>query len=364
MNFLDVFPEKVPGVPPEREIEFTIDVLPDTKPISIPPYRMRPTELKELKEQLRDLLEKGFIRPSTSPWGAPILFVRKNNGSLWMCIDYRQLNKVTIKNRRFVEKFASISAPLTMLTQKAAKFQCTDACERSFQLLKDKLTTAPVLTLPEGRDGYVIYCDASGVGLGCKELNLRQRWWLELLKDYDVDILYHPGKVNVVADFLSRNSMDSLIDVQPKRRDMVWDIQRLSSFGVCLANSKDSGVSIREVVESSIIDEIEHQKPGGLSQEIEISTWKWEIINMDFITGLPRTQRKYDSVWDIVDRLKKLAHFLPVRTTYSPEDYARLYVREISFARLWVWRDPVESSFTAVLLEGQPCRLHTSLCIV
>ena len=383
---------------------------------------------------------------------------------------------------------------MTRLTQKAAKFQWTDACERSFQLLKDKLTTAPVLTLPEGPDGYVIYCDASGVGLGCvlmqhgkviayasrqlrkheknypthdlelavvvhalkiwrhylygvhvdiytdhkslqyifkqKELNLRQRRWLELLKDYDVDILYHPGKANVVADALSRKSMGSLTDVQPEGRDMVREIQRLSSLGVRLANSEDSGVSIREVAESSIIDEvkrhqykdpilaqyrdaalqkektpfkvtpdgvlryegrlcvpdtaglrrqvmgeahsarysihpgstkmyhdlrclywwdgmkkdiaefvaqcpncqqvkIEHQKPGGLLQEIEIPTWKWEMINMDFITGLPRTQRKYDSIWVIVDRLTKSAHFLPVRTTYSAEDYARLYVREI-----------------------------------
>ena len=497
-EFPDVFPEELPGLPPEREIEFTIDVLPDTQPISIPPYRMAPAELKELKEQLRDLLEKGFIRPSTSPWGAPVLFVRKKDGSLRMCIDYRQLNKVTIKNRyplpriddlfdqlqgakcfskidlrsgyhqvrvreadipktafrtryghyefrvlsfgltnapavfmdlmnrvfkpfldmfvivfiddilvysrseeehadhlrtvlrvlqhqklyakfskcefwltsvaflghiigadgiqvdtqkieavktwprpttptevrsflglagyyrRFVEKFASISVPLTRLTQKAAKFQWTDACERSFQLLKDKLTTAPVLTLPEGPDGYVIYCDASGVGLGCvlmqhgkviayasrqlrkheknypthdlelavvvhalkiwrhylygvhvdiytdhkslqyifkqKELNLRQRRWLELLKDYDVDILYHPGKANVVADALSRKSMGSLTDVQPEGRDMVREIQRLSSLGVRLANSEDSGVSIREVAESSIIDEVKRHQ--------------------------------------------------------------------------------------------------------
>ena len=74
---------------------------------------------------------------------------------------------------------------------------------------------------------------------------------------------------------------------------------------------------------------IEHQKPGGLLPEIEIPTWKWEMINMDFITVLPRTQRKYDSIWVIIERLTKSAHFLLVRTTYSAEDYARLYVKEI-----------------------------------
>ncbi|XP_070049519.1 uncharacterized protein [Nicotiana tomentosiformis] len=87
------------GIPAEREIDFAIDLLPDAQPISIPPYRMAPTELRELKEQLKDLLDKGFIRPSTSLWGAPVLFVRKKDGSLRMCIDYRQLNKVTIKNK-------------------------------------------------------------------------------------------------------------------------------------------------------------------------------------------------------------------------------------------------------------------------
>ncbi|MDV3190830.1 MAG: hypothetical protein Q8838_02920, partial [Candidatus Phytoplasma australasiaticum] len=80
-------------------MEFAIDLLPDTQPISIPPYRIAPEELKELKEQLKDLFEKVFFQPSTSPWGAPILFVRKKDGSLRMCIDYRQLNKVTIKNK-------------------------------------------------------------------------------------------------------------------------------------------------------------------------------------------------------------------------------------------------------------------------
>ncbi|XP_070045394.1 uncharacterized protein [Nicotiana tomentosiformis] len=97
-DFPGVFTDELPGIPPDREIDFGIDVMPDTHPIFIPPYRMAPAELKELKEQLRDLLEKGFIRPSVSPWGAPVLFIRKKYGSLKMCIDYQQLNKVTIKN--------------------------------------------------------------------------------------------------------------------------------------------------------------------------------------------------------------------------------------------------------------------------
>ena len=98
-EFLDMFLKDLSGIPPEREIEFGIDLLPDIQPISIPPYRMAPAELKELKEQLKDLHEKAFIRPIISPWGATLLVVRKKDGSLRMCIDYRQLNKVTVKNR-------------------------------------------------------------------------------------------------------------------------------------------------------------------------------------------------------------------------------------------------------------------------
>ncbi|WMV08601.1 hypothetical protein MTR67_001986 [Solanum verrucosum] len=179
--------------------------------------------------------------------------------------------------RRFIEGFSSLSTPLTKLTQKAAKFQWTEACEHSFQELKDRLTSAPVLALPEGSESFVVYYDASGVRLGCvliqhgkvityasrqlrkheknysthdldlvavmhalkiwrhylygvhidiftdhkslpyifrqKELNQRQRQWLELLKDYDVDILYHPGKANVVANALNRRSMEGFSSI-------------------------------------------------------------------------------------------------------------------------------------------------------
>ncbi|KAH0661820.1 hypothetical protein KY284_026751 [Solanum tuberosum] len=420
-ELLDVFLDELPGIPLEWEIDFAIDILPSTQPIFIPPYRMAHVELKKLKDQLKDFLDNGFIRPSISPWSAPVLFVRKKDSSLRMCIDYQQLNKATINNRyplpriddlfdqlqgakyfskidlrsgyhqvrvrekdipktafrtryghfeflimsfgltnalavfmdlmnsifrsyldtfvivfidhilvysnskvkhtdhlravlqvlqerelyakfskcefwlsyvaflghivsvvgitvdtqkieavktwprpmtstevcsylglvgyyrRFVEGFSSLLAPLTKLTKKAAKFQWTEACEHSFHKLKDRLISALVLALPKGSEGYVVYCDVFGVGLGCvlmqhskviayasrqlrkheknypthdlelaavvhaqKELNLRQRRWLELLKDYDVDILYHPGMENVVADALSRRSMGSL----------------------------------------------------------------------------------------------------------------------------------------------------------
>ena len=98
-EFLDVFPADLPGMPPDRNIDFCIDLEPGTRPISIPPYRMAPAELRELKAQLQELLSKGFIRPSASPWGAPVLLVKKKDRSFRMCIDYRQLNKVTVKNK-------------------------------------------------------------------------------------------------------------------------------------------------------------------------------------------------------------------------------------------------------------------------
>ncbi|GJT89247.1 putative reverse transcriptase domain-containing protein [Tanacetum coccineum] len=95
----DVFPEDLPGIPPARQVEFQIDLVPGAAPVARAPYRLAPSEMKELAEQLQELSKKGFIRPSSSPWGAPVLFVKKKDGSFRMCIDYRELNKLTVKNR-------------------------------------------------------------------------------------------------------------------------------------------------------------------------------------------------------------------------------------------------------------------------
>ncbi|XP_075479422.1 uncharacterized protein LOC142520305 [Primulina tabacum] len=134
-EFPDVFPDEIPGFPPQREIDFSIELVSGTNPISREPYRLAPAELKVLKEQLHDLLEKGYIRPRYY--------------------------------RRFIEGFSIIARPMTQLTQKDRRFVWTDECESSFQTLKEKLTTAPVLALPSGSGGYVVCSDASLNGLGC-----------------------------------------------------------------------------------------------------------------------------------------------------------------------------------------------------
>ncbi|GJY95907.1 putative reverse transcriptase domain-containing protein, partial [Tanacetum coccineum] len=173
-NFPEVFPE---DLPPRA------------------PYRLAPSKMKVLSEQLKELSDKGFIRPSSSPWGASVLFVKKKDGSFRLYIDYRELNKLTVITnfgykkrifqkwhseldmvimssnlagyyRRFIEGFLKIAKPMTKLTQKKVMFVWGDKHEETFQLLKQKLCSAPILALPEGSEDFIVYYDASIKGLG------------------------------------------------------------------------------------------------------------------------------------------------------------------------------------------------------
>nr|GEV16256.1 retrotransposable element Tf2 [Tanacetum cinerariifolium] len=186
-DFPKVFLEDFPGLPPARPVKFQIDLIPGAAPVARAPYRLAPSEMKELSEQLHELFDKGFIRPSFSSWGALFLFVKKKDGSFRMCIDYRELNKMTVKNRyllpriddlfdqlqgsslagyyrRLIERFSKIAKSMTKLTQKGIKFEWGEKEENAFQLIKQKLCSASILALPKGNEDFVVYCDASHKG--------------------------------------------------------------------------------------------------------------------------------------------------------------------------------------------------------
>ncbi|GJS59532.1 putative reverse transcriptase domain-containing protein [Tanacetum coccineum] len=279
-DILEVFPEDFPGLPPTRQVEFQIDLVPGGALVARAPYRLAPSELQELPTQLQELSDKGFIRPSSSPWGAPVLindlFDQLQGSSVYSKIDlrsgYHQLRvhdedipKTAFKTRYghyefqvmpfgltnapaiFMDLINRIAKSMTKLTQKNVKFDWSEKAEAAFQLLKQKLCSAPILALPEGSENFMVYCDASLKGLGAvlmqrekviayasrqlkiheknytthdielgavKELNMRQRRWLELLSNYNCEIRYHLGKANMVADALSRKERNKPLRVR------------------------------------------------------------------------------------------------------------------------------------------------------
>ncbi|XP_020237915.1 uncharacterized protein LOC109817128 [Cajanus cajan] len=144
-------------------MEFSIDLVPGAGPVSVAPYRMAPAKLVELKGQLEDLLKKQLVRSSVSSWGAPVLLWERPR----TVTDIRSFMGLAGYYRRFIEGFSKIVVPLTQLTRKEQPFIWIDACERSFEELKRRLTTSPVLVLPDSNEPFYVYCDASHQGLGC-----------------------------------------------------------------------------------------------------------------------------------------------------------------------------------------------------
>ncbi|GJV22459.1 putative reverse transcriptase domain-containing protein [Tanacetum coccineum] len=421
-DFLEVFPDDLSRLPPLREIEFQIELIPRAVSIAKSPYRLAHSELEELSGQLNELNDKGFIRPSSSPWRAPDLFVKKKDGSFRMCIDYRELNKLIVKNRyplpriddlfdqlqgsyffskidlrsryhqlrvhednipktvfrtryghfeftvmpfgltntpavfmdlvnrvcrpyldkfmivfiddiliysktreghvehlrihvdpskieavknwkapitpsevrsflglagyyrRFIENFFKIAKSLTILTQKCRTFDWGEEQELAFQTLKDKLCNAPVLALPDGPEDFVVYCDASGLGLGCvlmqrskviayasRQLKIYEknytthdlelgavRRWIELFSDYDCEIRYHPGKENVVADALSRKERVK------HKRVRVMNMTLQSSINDRILAAQKEVVDESAGLQKGLDEMIEHRSDGTL----------------------------------------------------------------------------------------------------
>ncbi|GJU74678.1 putative reverse transcriptase domain-containing protein [Tanacetum coccineum] len=485
-DFPEVFPEELPGLPPPRQVEFRIDLIPGAAPVARAPYRLAPSEMKELSKQLQELSEKGFIRPSSSPWGAPVLFVKKKDGSFRMCIDYRELNKLTIKNRYplpriddlfdqlqgssvyskidlrsgyhqlrireedipitafrtryghyefrvmpfgltnapavfmdlmnrvckpYLDKFVIVFIDDILIYSKNkeehgehlktilnllrseklyAKFSKCDFWldsvqflghvidssrvhvdlakiksiknwaapttptegddeEEAFQTLKLKLCSAPILSLPEGSEDFVVYCDASIKGFGAVLMQREKviAYALRQLRKNEENYTTHDLELGAVVFALrlwrhylyGTKCTEENIGAEGFRgegepfevrsdgtkclKGQVWLPLFGGLRGLIMLESHKSKYSIHPGSDKMYHDlrklywwpnmkadiatyvskcltcakvKAEHQKPPGLLQQPEIPVWKWERITMDLITKLPRTPSGYDSI--------------------------------------------------------------------
>ncbi|GKA21432.1 putative reverse transcriptase domain-containing protein [Tanacetum coccineum] len=371
-DFPEVFPEELPRLPPPRLVEFQINLVPRAAPVARAPYRLAPSKMRELSVQLQELLEKGFIHPSSS--------------------------------LRFIEGFSLISKPLTKLIQKDKKYEWGKEEEEAFQTLKQKLCSAPILALPEEMEDFVVYCYASLMGYGAvlmqkekviayasRQLKVYEENYttydLELgaskkrdkpLRIQDLMMTVHndlPKEIreaqeeaikgeNVEAENLGR-LIKPIFEFRPDGtrcfrnrvwlplfgglRDLVMHESHKSKYYIHLGSDKmyqdlkplywwpnmkaDIATYVSKCLTCAKV-KAEHQKPSGLLQQPEIPVWKWEMITMDFVSGLPRTSSGYDTIWVIVDRLTKSAHFLSMKKMDSMEKLIRLYLKEICRSQL------------------------------
>ncbi|GJX08439.1 putative reverse transcriptase domain-containing protein [Tanacetum coccineum] len=407
-DFPNVFPDDLSGLPPIHEIEFQIELTPGATPVAKYPYRSAPSELEELSGQLKELQDKGFIRPSSSPWGVPILFVKKKDGSFRMCIDYRELNKLTIDLRSGYHQLRvhEDDTPKTAFRTRYGHFEFTvmpfgltnalavfmDLMNRvcrpyldkflivfidniliyfktqeehvehlskieaaknwkaprtptevrsflglagyyrrfieNFSKIAKSLTILTQKFLLDGLEDFVVYCDGSRIGLGCvlmqrgkvityvsRQLKIHEKNYtthdlklgevvfaLNIWRHY----LYGTKSADMVTDALSRKER-----VKPKRVRAMNMILPSSIKDRILAAQKEA-VDESAGLQRGLDEMIESRRADKMYYDLR-----------------DRSSSGHDTIWVIVDRLTKAAHFLPVREDYKMEMLARLYLNEV-----------------------------------
>ncbi|GJS54657.1 putative reverse transcriptase domain-containing protein [Tanacetum coccineum] len=411
-DFPEVFPEDFPGLPPTRQVEFQIDLVPSAAPVARVPFRLAPSELQELSTQLQELSNKGFIRPSSSPWGASLQGSRVyskidlRSGYHQLRVQEEYIPKTVFRTRyghykfqvmpfgltnapaeehakhlklilellkkeelyaKFLKCDFWLSKPMMKLTQKNVKFNWSEKAEAAFQLLKQKLCSALILALPKGSENFVVYCDASCKGLGVVLIQREKviAYALRQLKIHEKNYTTHDLELGAVVFalkmwrhylydtkcvmFTDHKSLQHILD----QKELNMRQRRCSNFGTedpCgmikkLEQCADGIQDVPRFKETVLVAEYESrdchhiskcltcakvkaecQKPSDLLVQPVIPVWKWENITMDFGTKLPKTSTGQDTIWVIVDRLTKSAHFLPMKETDSMEKLMRQYL--------------------------------------
>ncbi|GJR96850.1 putative reverse transcriptase domain-containing protein [Tanacetum coccineum] len=335
-DFPEVFPDDLPGLPPPRQVEFKIELVPGAAPVARAPYRLAPSELKELADQLQELSEKGFIRPSSSPWGAPVLFVKKKDGSFRsVCI--RRLDLRTgyhqLRNLRFLFNFQTSY----QLTQKNKKYEWARTKRKRSNCLSRNCVMHLYWHWPERiRRLRVVYCDASLKGFGAVLMQREKviAYASRQLRTHEENYTTHDLELGAVV--FDKDLGDMIL----RKKCVVYRIIRAFQYILDQKELNKRLLTWIELLERLRLRDPLHDgqgKVGGdaLSRKekgtIRNSGLEWEAtITMDFIVGLPRKSVVgIDSIWVIVIRLTKSATFLPVKREDSMEKLTQLYLKEI-----------------------------------
>ncbi|GJX20577.1 putative reverse transcriptase domain-containing protein [Tanacetum coccineum] len=355
-DFVDVFPEDLSGLPPQRKVEFRIDLVPGATPVGKSPYRLAPSEMQELSGQLQELQDKGFIQPSHSPWGAPSK--EEHEIHLRLVLELLKKDKLYAKFSKcefwlqevhflgHVVNQNGIHVDPSKIEVKNKKYEWGVEQEEAFQTLKRKLCDAPILSLPDGVKDFVVYYDASNQGLGKANVvadALSKKEQVKPRRVRAMAMVIQPGIKGMIMAAQSEafkqekllaeklHGLDQQMEMKEDESlyfmDRIW-VPLVGDMYWWPRMKRDIATYVSKCLTCSKV-KAEHQRPSGLLQQPEIPEWKWDKIAMDFITKLPKTKSGHDTIWVIVDWLTKSAHFLATREDYRTERLAKLYIDEI-----------------------------------